>query len=613
MEPRSRTTAIVQARMGSSRFPGKMMASLGGRPLVDYVLTRLTDHRENEDALDSVVLATSDCSKDDPLAQHVSDRWPDVTLVRGPEEDVLRRFLVVLDTEPADTVIRVTGDCPLVNTEHLPGLVEAHCQAGADVTNYRPGFEYVDKGVEVVSADALRDAADDPELTPQDREHVTALLYRRPERYDINYVDSAPFLRRGDLRLTVDMPEDLAFFKALDHRIDRDLTKMSLKEIVSVLDQNPALAQRNAHAGRKSTMHEATRIGFRCDGGVETGLGHVVGCLRLAERLARDRGIGIEFLVRENSSAVQLIKERGFSVEVLPDEVSPEDDVNRMVEKADESDWSAVVFNFSKNALDRYTPLFPRVEEADIPLVFMDNPVPPSYLHGDLVINALPHPDYSEYDPSNHPRCYDGLEYLLLDDRFRQVRGDRADVRPGVERVLVAMGGGDRPNTTALVLDALAHAQFEGYVDVVLGAANPHEKAVREQFIRLDLRGAVECDVNDMPDRMARADLGFSALGLTTYEMAYMGVPVLLIPGTPLNAQVARRCATTYSFATYVGEKTDLSPSDVAASFSELAGDRTAREHMAAEGREVVASKADQVVGWVADLAIQNVLPTPIG
>jgi UDP-N-acetylglucosamine:LPS N-acetylglucosamine transferase len=111
---------------------------------------------------------------------------------------------------------------------------------------------------------------------------------------------------------------------------------------------------------------------------------------------------------------------------------------------------------------------------------------------------------------------------------------------------------------------------------------------------------------------MSQADLGFSALGLTTYEMAYMGVPVLLIPGTGFNAEVAQRYTSAYSFATYVGEGTDLTPPDVAASFTGLARDAEDRERMAARGSEVVGSKANQVVAWVAGLATQNALPNPI-
>jgi len=106
--------------------------------------------------------------------------------------------------------------------------------------------------------------------------------------------------------------------------------------------------------------------------------------------------------------------------------------------------------------------------------------------------------------------------------------------------------------------------------------------------------------------------LGFSALGLSTYEMAYMGLPVLLIPGTDFNTRVARRYASTYSFAAYVGEKTDLSPPDVAASFTKLAKDTETRERMAARGSQVVASEADQVVEWVAELVTENEPSTPI-
>ena len=266
------TIAIVQARMGSMRFPGKMLCSLAGTPLIDHALSRLCRELKPEGPLDGVILATSVSVDNDCLVQHVQDCWPSVRVVRGPEDDVLSRFVEAIHLVGATTVVRTTGDCPLINLEAMRSMLAALDETGADVVNYRPGFEYVDKGLEAISADALLRAVADPQLQARDREHVTSLLYRYPDRYRVHYIDSECFLRRGDIRITVDTEADLAFMEALAVGLKEGIATVSLREVVTYVDAHPGLMQINRAAGRKSTLHERARLGFRCDGGATLGL-----------------------------------------------------------------------------------------------------------------------------------------------------------------------------------------------------------------------------------------------------------------------------------------------------------------------------------------------------
>ncbi len=588
-----KTVAIVQARMGSCRLPGKMLLPLAGRPLVDHVLARLLRICRPHGPLDGVALATSVAERDDPLARHVRDSWPGVHLVRGAEDDVLDRFVEAVKATGAATVIRVTGDCPFVNVDAITCMLDSHTKAGADITNYAPGYEYVDKGVEVISADALRRVAQDPETSARDREHVTAFLYRRPERFVVNYVESEPFLRRGDIRLTIDTQSDLDFCEALMQGLATPLETANLRDVVTYLDAHPELIRINSASGRKSTLHERARLGFRCDGGERMGLGHVVGCLRLARLAASHLGFGAEFVMRHDHASLELVKKAGFAVEVLSPDISPEEDIQRIEAKIVESDWSGVVFNFCKDDIDCYAPLFKRVKPHHCALIFMDNPVPPSCYDADLSINALPHPAYPGYDPTKHPACYDGLEYFLLPDGMpeRQIK----DVRPNVERVLVAMGGGDSVDATSLVLESLAAAPFQGYVDVVLGAANPRLQAISETFRRLGLQGTVSQGVTDLPARMAAADLAFSSLGLTTYEMASSGLPSLIVANSAFNAEIAEEFSRRVGASRALGLWSHRDAVQIACGFRQLATNVSERERMAMAGRSVGALAEDVI------------------
>lgn len=187
--------------MGSSRLPGKVLEDLGGRPMLRFQLDRLAPLD-----VDHLVVATSTLARDDAIAEVAAAGGTPV--VRGPEADVLERFLVALRTYPADTVVRLTGDCPLSDPGIIGEVVALHHERGADYTsNVFPRTFPKGLDVEVVSADALRTAAAEA-TDAAEREHVTPYLYRHPERFRLANLRSG--LGLGDERWTVDTRDDLA-------------------------------------------------------------------------------------------------------------------------------------------------------------------------------------------------------------------------------------------------------------------------------------------------------------------------------------------------------------------------------------------------------------------
>lgn len=595
----TKVVAVVQARMGSTRLPGKMLADIGGRPLVDYVLTRLTSELGPGRLFSDVVLATSEELENGPLADHVRCEWSNVRVIRGPEEDVLSRFVEAIRQTDAEIIVRVTGDCPLINLHAVRQMLDARDASRADVINYRPGYEYIDKGIEVVSAQALLKLHRDKGLSAHDREHVTSGLYRNRADFNTHYIDSEPALRRADLRLTIDTDEDLRFFRALSGQMSGSLINASLAEVVAVLDAHSGLARINAGSGRKSSLHEFVRVGFRCDGGAGLGMGHVVGSLRLARLLADQLGWGAEFACRDEKNVCSAIHAKGFAVEQLPADFSPEDDVMRLLNKASESDWSAVVFNFGKDDLHRYRDQFTRFRQAGVKLVFMDNPVAPYCYEAELLINALPHPDYPGYEPRNHPACLDGLEYFIPADRLESVPGRPCPKLTLDGRVLVAMGGGDVDDLTVRVLEGLANAGFRGEVEVVVGASSPRGGQLASILNELALSGSVTVNANDMNARMQRADLGFTGLGLVTYEMAYAGLPALIVANSDFNAGVAKAYCEHYRTARFVGAWPTVTANEIADAVTDVVTGNLPWDNHYASDRDpgrVIASGHDAVI-----------------
>ena len=204
---------VVQARMGSTRLPGKVLQPLAGRPMLELQLARLLAAGEPEW---TIVVATSTAAIDDPIAALTAHVGLDV--VRGSEADVLARFVDALDAHPASVVVRLTGDCPLTDPAIVHDAIALHIASGAAYTsNVFPRSFPTGLDVEVVDAQSLRHAAAHA-TDPLEREHVTPYLVRRPEQFALATLFSGDDL--GEEWWTVDRPEDLQRLRWMVDQLD---------------------------------------------------------------------------------------------------------------------------------------------------------------------------------------------------------------------------------------------------------------------------------------------------------------------------------------------------------------------------------------------------------
>jgi spore coat polysaccharide biosynthesis protein SpsF len=202
---------VVQARMGSTRLPGKVLEPLAGRPMLAFMLERLG-------AADAgpLVLATSDDARDDRVA--ALGQAYGVAVVRGSEADVLSRFVLALEAFPSECVVRLTADSPLADPEVIADALELHAKRGVAYTSNSLLRTFPDGlDVEVVDASALREA-DACATQSDEREHVTPYLQRHPDRFPIAQLDSGSDL--GHLRWTVDEHHDLERLRGLVGPVD---------------------------------------------------------------------------------------------------------------------------------------------------------------------------------------------------------------------------------------------------------------------------------------------------------------------------------------------------------------------------------------------------------
>ena len=246
------TLAILQARMSSTRFPGKVLAPLAGEPMILRQLERL----QRAMLIDELVVATSDDLSDDPLVEVL--RVAGFRVVRGSLDDVLDRFMSALDAAEAeglpapDTVVRLTADCPLASPLVIDAVIEEFHGSGADYASNTMQPTYPDGlDVEVVRASVLREVAAEA-TDPAEREHVTLGVYRRTDRYQILNVPGATDL--SDLRWTVDTPDDYTFVSGVYDELYANKPDFDVEDVVDYLKRHPERSRTTADAARNAAL-----------------------------------------------------------------------------------------------------------------------------------------------------------------------------------------------------------------------------------------------------------------------------------------------------------------------------------------------------------------------
>lgn len=253
---RPRVCAIVQARMGSERLPGKVLAPIGRASMLAHVVERAAASPR----VDQVIVATGDRRDDDAIADACAAQG--VACWRGSPHDVLARYRGAADAHDADVVVRLTADCPLLDpaviTQVIDALVDARnpCDYASNV-----GVRTFPRGLD---AEALwRDTLhrlDRLARAPAVREHVTALVHQRPDWFVCASVEAA--LDASDLRLTVDTAADLELVRRIEARL-LPTPATPYTEIVALLRREPSLAAINAAVEQRSWHHADRRAEVR--------------------------------------------------------------------------------------------------------------------------------------------------------------------------------------------------------------------------------------------------------------------------------------------------------------------------------------------------------------
>jgi spore coat polysaccharide biosynthesis protein SpsF len=226
--------AILQARMSSSRLPGKVLMDIEGIPMIGRQLERIREAK----LLDEIVVATSTDPSDDVLTKYVESIG--VHVQRGSLSDVLQRFVDVLDVSNCKTVVRLTADCPLADSEVIDGAVDLFLNSNVDyVSNSLDRTFPRGLDVEVIRQEVLREVAQ-VDFRPMSREHVTYGIYTRTDIYSTKNLLQNPSFSK--FRWTVDTQKDLDFVRCVFKNLPTRNSNFHQREILNWLIDFPEFA-----------------------------------------------------------------------------------------------------------------------------------------------------------------------------------------------------------------------------------------------------------------------------------------------------------------------------------------------------------------------------------
>lgn len=229
--------AIIQARMGSTRLPGKVMKEIAGRPMLRHIIDRV----KRAELISGIVVATTTAKIDQPIVKLADDSRSGS--YAGSEADVLDRYYQAAREFAVDVIVRITADCPLVDPRVLDMVIRRYLEGGCDYVTNTLKLTYPDGlDVEVFSCAALERAWKEARLASE-REHVTPYIRNNPEKFRLANVERTEDL--SHIRWSVDENQDLEFVRQVYEHLYQEGHVFYMEDVLKLLEKYPALKQIN--------------------------------------------------------------------------------------------------------------------------------------------------------------------------------------------------------------------------------------------------------------------------------------------------------------------------------------------------------------------------------
>ncbi len=242
---------ILQARIGSQRLPGKVVADICGQPMLVHIINRLKKTK----TIDEIIVATTIKPEDDIIVNTVKRHG--IPVFRGDVDDVLGRIARVVEKWRPETVVHATGDNPLVSPDVIDVLVQ-HCMNGNYDFTFMPGLP-LGVGADVYRSNTIL-LLDQRATSVHHREHINAYVFDNSADFKIGRFTPPPAMQKPQLRLTVDTPEDLHLIKEIYKRLYKEGALVDINDVLTLYEDEPKLFSINADIEQLYTSETARKM-----------------------------------------------------------------------------------------------------------------------------------------------------------------------------------------------------------------------------------------------------------------------------------------------------------------------------------------------------------------
>jgi UDP-2,4-diacetamido-2,4,6-trideoxy-beta-L-altropyranose hydrolase len=327
------------------------------------------------------------------------------------------------------------------------------------------------------------------------------------------------------------------------------------------------------------------KLFIRTDANTEIGYGHVMRCLALAQAW-QDVGGQADFVMAEGAASLRdRLHSEGMNVVQLPTQPGSKDDANRTAALARRREAVLLVvdgYHFGGSYQKQ-------IKDTGLRLLFIDDYGHADFYYADFILNQNIYAHEEIYpDRDSDSKLLLGTRYALLRREFLKWQNWGREIPDVARKVLVTLGGGDPDNATLKVIQALQQAQIDGLeIVVVVGGSNPHKDILADVAQRSSASIDLKSNVMDMPALMAWADVAVSAGGSTSWELAFMGLPTLILYFAENQRPIADGLDQA-DVAINLGEYSSVPVKELQESIIELIKDPIKRSDMVQKGRVLV-------------------------
>ena len=324
---------------------------------------------------------------------------------------------------------------------------------------------------------------------------------------------------------------------------------------------------------------------IRADASTTIGTGHIMRCIALAQAW-QDQGGKVVFLLAHKPSALEnKLRSQGMEVSYLSVEAGSDEDAQQTVDFIQQfaAQWVVVDGYHFWAAYQKF------IKDFGISLLFIDDYGHADHYFADLVLNQNIAANQDLYiNRETYTKLLLGTEYALLRREFWQWRDWQREVNPIASKILITLGGSDPDNVTLKVIQALDRLNRNNLeVIVVIGGSNPHYQVLQKKITDSSLAISLQRNVSNMPELMAWADLEIAAGGSTNWELAFMGLPSIVIAIADNQKAIAAELDRQGAIIN-LGWHQDVTIEQIGLVLRELIGDRHKREDMSQKGRKLV-------------------------